>query len=206
MGAPRLVAFGWELPNFLFQIQLLPSHAGHFVTALRERFRHRRRRAVKRYGKRLVRRMGGFLAAQSKVGNPPIFDTRTFPAIQALDDNAAVIRREVDAVLERMESIPRLQDISTDQSRISAGDDWRSFFYYGLSYPAPLNCALCPETAKLLRAVSSWACSTSNNAAMTFVSGRVEPSVAVTPRSVGIRRARRTGAGCRLRAVMSRRR
>ena len=51
------------------------------------------------------------------------------------------------------DKLPRFQDISPDQMRISPDDKWRTFVFYGFGYPSERNCGLCPETAQVLRRI-----------------------------------------------------
>ncbi len=125
-----------------------------------ERFRRRRRKKVKKAGKRLVRRMSHFLGEQSKIGDPHVFETSLFPSIATLEANFRTIRDEVAPMLELMDRLPLIQDLSPDQARIANGDLWRSFVLYGFGKRADRNCALLPQTANLVAQVpgleSAW--------------------------------------------------
>jgi dTDP-4-amino-4,6-dideoxygalactose transaminase len=125
-----------------------------------EGLRRFRRRAVKTLGKRFIRATQGFLGAQSTVGDGELYTSATFPALAALEASWRTIRAEIDPVLERVEALPRLQDLSPDQARIATDDRWRTFVLYGFGFRAHRNCALCPETTRLVEAVpgleSAW--------------------------------------------------
>ena len=50
-------------------------------------------------------------------------------------------------------ALPNFQDISTDQATITDDDRWKTFFLYGFGFRSDTNCALCPETARLVESV-----------------------------------------------------
>ncbi|HEY8156100.1 MAG TPA: aspartyl/asparaginyl beta-hydroxylase domain-containing protein [Myxococcota bacterium] len=124
------------------------------------RFAQTRRRWVKAFGKRLIRRLADFQGRQSLVGNPGFFDARTFPAAQALEANWRAIRAEIDTVLVDFERLPALAELSPDQKRIAPDERWRAFVFYGFGFRADRNLARCPETARLLAGIpgleSAW--------------------------------------------------
>ena len=49
--------------------------------------RKRRRRYVKRFGKRAIRSLFGYLGRQSLVGDAPVLDKSLFPHLRALEEN-----------------------------------------------------------------------------------------------------------------------
>lgn len=116
-------------------------------------FRQRRRAFVKEYGKRAFRRLDQYMARQSLVSNGPVFDAALFPWTADLEAHWREIRAELDAILQHRDKLPRFQDISPDQMRISPDDKWRTFVFYGFGYPSERNCGLCPETAQVLRRI-----------------------------------------------------
>lgn len=111
------------------------------------------REGVIRFGKRLTRLVDRFLASQSLLGDPPVFDTRHFPWIRLLEENWEVIRREGEQLLRERELIPAFHEISPDQKRISKGDAWKTFFLYGFGKRSPTACRRCPETARILEQI-----------------------------------------------------
>lgn len=112
--------------------------------------RRRRRKLVKRYGKRAIRRINAFLAGQSLVPEQAVFDRDLFPWALEFEANWQTIRGELDRVLHYRDELPRLYDVSPENTRISADDHWKSFVLYGFGYRSAHNCTLCPETARLL--------------------------------------------------------
>jgi ornithine lipid ester-linked acyl 2-hydroxylase len=113
----------------------------------------RRRKFVKNSGRRLFKKIDRWFARQSRVANDPVLDPAEFPWVAELERNWEVVREEILALLEHRTELPRFQDISPDQSRISPDDKWRTFFFYGFGTRAERNCKLCPETARLLAQV-----------------------------------------------------
>lgn len=115
--------------------------------------RQRRRKLVKRYGKRLFRRINAYLAAQSLVPDAVTFDRDVFPWAREFEANWQTIRGELERIMRYRDDLPRLYELSPGNTRIAADDNWKSFVLYGFGYRAESNCRLCPETARLLSAV-----------------------------------------------------
>jgi beta-hydroxylase len=76
-----------------------------------------------------------------------------FPWVTALEANWQEIRSELAVILRHREELPRFQDISPDQMRISPDNKWKIFVFYGFGYRSEQNCQLCPNTAALLERV-----------------------------------------------------
>lgn len=121
--------------------------------SLLDRFRKRRRRAVKRTGKRLMAVMSDVIARQSLVGDEPVLDNRHFPHIEPLTANWRAIRGEVSEILKHRESVPAFQEVSTDQKRIAKDTSWRTFILYGFGVKAEKNCRQAPVTCALLERI-----------------------------------------------------
>ena len=115
-----------------------------------DRLRQTRRKVVNSFGRRLSRRMASFLASQSLVGNPAVFDPKLFPQVATLEKDWKIIREELDQVLKARDAIPPFQEVSPDQARIAKGDAWKTFIFYGFGFQAERNCARCPKTVELL--------------------------------------------------------
>jgi beta-hydroxylase len=122
------------------------------VTTL-DGFRAARRKYVRKFGKPILRRFDHYLAGQSRVPNVPVFDRALFPWMKDLEDNWQDIRAELENVLRYREDIPRFQDVSPDQYRISPDDMWKTFVLFGFGFRASLNCELCPKTTALLQKI-----------------------------------------------------
>lgn len=89
----------------------------------------------------------------SKVGNPPVFDNKTFPWTQLLEENWEDVRAELEPLLRFHEGLPNLQDIQQEQNYITTDDKWKTFFLMGFGYECSLNMQKCPKTVALLRQI-----------------------------------------------------
>ncbi len=93
------------------------------------------------------------VARSSRVGNPPVYDTRTFPWVATLERHWREIEREAAAALEDLDAVPPLAEISPDHRPIAPAGKWRSYFLYGYGYSDEANCRACPRTAALVSAI-----------------------------------------------------
>ena len=120
---------------------------------LSDEFRSRRRKTVKRTGKRLIRRLRGFLASQSLVSNDPVLDPAQFAFLKPFEVRWQEIHAELLKILEHKESVPAFEEVSSDQKRIAKGGQWRTFILYGFGFKLEKNCAQAPRTTQLLEQV-----------------------------------------------------
>ena len=116
-------------------------------------WRGARRRWVFSNGKKLRKRLTRFLAKQSNVGDPIVFDNADFPWTQALEREWKTIREELDTVLEYRRKLPPFETISSDQGGIAKEHKWKVFLLFGMGQRSPRNCELCPETVRLLESI-----------------------------------------------------
>lgn len=123
------------------------------AAASMETFKSVRRKYVRNYGKPLLRKFDRYMAAQSLIPNEPILDSALFPWTQTLEDNWRDIRSELDHILQYRDEIPRFQDLSPDQYKISPDDMWKTFALFGFGYRSELNCKLCPKTTGILESI-----------------------------------------------------
>lgn len=86
-------------------------------------------------------------------GNPEFFDNGRFPWVAELEAGWTKIRAELDVLLAERDKIPNFQDISPDQKLLTEGAQWKTFFLYAYGHTVEGNCARCPETVRLLRAI-----------------------------------------------------
>lgn len=91
-----------------------------------------------------------FIARVSVHGDPPIYETRTFPWASELESGWAKIRKELDAVMVYRDQMPSFQDILKEVSTIQTDNDWKTFFLAGIGMDCRENAARCPETMRLL--------------------------------------------------------
>lgn len=131
----------------------MPQSQAETDGPVQPRRKQRRKPLYKRAGRALLKRVDRLIARQSKVGNPAFFSPDTFPWSRRLEYRWRRIRCELDQVLRDRARLPRFQDISEDQARISQDDRWKTFFLYGYGYKMPENCQRCPETTRLIEEV-----------------------------------------------------
>jgi aspartyl/asparaginyl beta-hydroxylase (cupin superfamily) len=91
------------------------------------------------------------IRALGPAGTKTFFDPSDFPWIKELEHEFAVMRAELDAVLEA--PVPEFSKLSPVQGAIVQGGGWKSFFLCLTRRPIAENCARCPETARLLRRI-----------------------------------------------------
>jgi len=89
----------------------------------------------------------------TRVGSHFFFDTNDFPWCADLERATPQIRRELLAVLSSAQAVPRFQDISPEQTRITKDDGWRTFLLSAYGRKIRKNCDRCPQTAKALQAI-----------------------------------------------------
>jgi len=116
-------------------------------------FRATRRKRVKKIGKRLIRRLRGFLAQQSLVSNDPVLDPALFPFLEPFERRWPEIHAELQEILKHKESVPAFEEVSSDQMRIAKDKQWRTFILYGFGAKLQRNCAHAPVTTALLEQV-----------------------------------------------------
>jgi ornithine lipid ester-linked acyl 2-hydroxylase len=116
-------------------------------------FKAWRRKKVKRVGKTLARKLASFLGSQSEVGDTPILENADFPFLKHFTDNWQTIATEVQTILKHRESIPLFHELSSDQAKISKGNNWRTFFLYGFRSKLEKNSKQAPVTVSLLEKV-----------------------------------------------------
>lgn len=121
--------------------------------AVRQSFQAAVRRSVIRFGFRFVQAIEKLIVRYSPHGDCAFFPVEDFAWAQHLEQNAGIIRRELEAILRHKEALPSFQEISPDQKRISRDHKWKTYFLYGYGYKSVANCRRCPETARLIEAV-----------------------------------------------------
>ncbi len=104
-------------------------------------------------GERILAPIERFIGRKSLVGDATFFDNERFPWIAHVEENWAVIREELERVLEDREGLANFQDISKDQIEITDDDRWKTFFLYGYGFEAKLGVEMCPRTAALMREI-----------------------------------------------------
>lgn len=116
-------------------------------------FRNPGRPWVVRFGKKLRFAINRALVGQSLVGDSPILNASSFPWLRELERAAPLIQNEVDRLLEHLDAIPPMNEMSPDHQRIAGAGGWRSFFLIGYGYRLEANCRRCPATMEALASV-----------------------------------------------------
>lgn len=111
------------------------------------------RKRIKRFGKRMTRRIAGIQSSQSLVPDAPIIGNEHFDFLSAFTDNWQTMRDEITEILKHREDIPAFQEISPDQYRISKGKNWRTFVLYGFGKKMERNAEQAPVTTSILEQV-----------------------------------------------------
>lgn len=109
-----------------------------------------RRKYIIQNGKKIMRAIDRYIANHSLVPDVPVYEHGTFPWVADLESHWQDIRGELQTVLKYRSVLPRFQDISPDQYRISPDDQWHTFFLYGFGMKSDLNAKLCPKTVAIL--------------------------------------------------------
>jgi aspartyl/asparaginyl beta-hydroxylase (cupin superfamily) len=112
-----------------------------------------RRKTIIRNGKKILRAIDRYVAQHSLVPDLPVYASGAFRWVADLERAWPDIRAELDGVLKYRADIPRFQDISPDQYRISPDSQWQTFILYGFGTKSELNCSLCPKTTAALESL-----------------------------------------------------
>ena len=104
-------------------------------------------------GERILAPIERFIGRRSLVGDATFFPLERFPWVAHIEENSAVIREELDRLLEDREALPNFQDISKDQIEITDDDRWKTLFLYGYGFEAKLGRRAVPRTAALMREI-----------------------------------------------------
>lgn len=121
--------------------------------SLGARWRAARRQFVFNTGKKVRKRLIRFFGKQSQVGDPPVFADGDFPFTGDLEANWRTIRGELDRVLGFRDALPAFQEISPDNDKIAVEDRWKVYLLFGFGERSERNCALCPETTRLIESI-----------------------------------------------------
>ncbi|WP_298688454.1 aspartyl/asparaginyl beta-hydroxylase domain-containing protein [uncultured Sphingomonas sp.] len=108
---------------------------------------------IMRLGKYLQPRINNIVAKSSRIGNHPFYQPTDFPWIAEFEARWREIQAEASVVLQDLNKIPPLAEISPDHRRIAPAGKWRSFFLCGYGYRVEANCDACPKTAAMIAKV-----------------------------------------------------
>ena len=107
--------------------------------------------ALARLGLALMRWIEYRNLKYSTVGNPPVYDTRTFPWASEVEAATPAIRAELDRLVVRRDELPGFHEIARDVEAISVDTNWRTFMLCGYGHVSEEATRLCPETWHALR-------------------------------------------------------
>ena len=93
------------------------------------------------------------IGAFSTVGTEPFLDPAAMPWTALIERHYPAIRAEAEQVLRVRDALPNFQDIAPDQIKLTADDQWKTFWFVGYQVWDDPNCLRCPRTAAVLRAV-----------------------------------------------------
>ena len=93
------------------------------------------------------------VARASLVGNPIIFENRTFPWAEELESQWTTIQSELRALLQQRVEVPAIQEIAHDLTHLSTDDGWKSFVFFVFGNRSELNCGKCPRTTRCLEQI-----------------------------------------------------
>lgn len=95
-------------------------------------------------------RLEAAVAKVSVHGDPPIYETATFPWVAAVEGDWRKIRAELDQVMKFRDQMPSFQEILKEVSPIQSDNQWKTFFLSGIGMDCAENGRRCPETMRLL--------------------------------------------------------
>ena len=113
----------------------------------------RLRKSISRWGDRRRDALEAWLGAQSPVGSSELIAADHLPWIAALEANWTTIRSELEGVLKTRARMPSLQELSPLQNTITRDEVWKVFIFRAYGMRSDVNCAACPETARLIDAI-----------------------------------------------------
>ncbi len=111
------------------------------------------RKFVKKRGKRLMRWVAQFQAADGLVPDTPFIANEHFPFLEEFADKWETIRDEAKEILKHRDAIPGFEQVSPDQHRIAKAQKWKTFILYGFGDRLEKNCEQAPVTAEILSRV-----------------------------------------------------
>jgi beta-hydroxylase len=86
-------------------------------------------------------------------GDPPVYDSATFPWAAEVESEWRVIRAELDQVLQYRDKIPSFHEILKEVNTITTDDQWKTYFLAGIGMDCSGNARRCPETMRILKKI-----------------------------------------------------
>jgi ornithine lipid ester-linked acyl 2-hydroxylase len=86
-------------------------------------------------------------------GDRTFYPLADYPWTKDIEREWRVMQQELQALLEAKQTkIPEFKDLSREQEKITQGE-WRTFMLYAYGYEVAANCAICPETARIVKRI-----------------------------------------------------
>jgi ornithine lipid ester-linked acyl 2-hydroxylase len=101
----------------------------------------------------LLMKMESLNRRMSLVGDRAFFEVEDFPWVKDVAAMTPGIQAELAGVLAQRESLPSIQDISPEQSKLTTDAGWKTFYFFGYGLRSERNCERCPETAAALQKI-----------------------------------------------------
>jgi aspartyl/asparaginyl beta-hydroxylase (cupin superfamily) len=93
------------------------------------------------------------VASVSCHGDPPIYNSATFPWAAEVEAGWKAVRAELDQVMKYRDQIPSFHEILKEVTTITTDHNWKTFFLAGIGMNCEENARRCPETMKVLRKI-----------------------------------------------------
>ncbi|HEX3799621.1 MAG TPA: aspartyl/asparaginyl beta-hydroxylase domain-containing protein [Verrucomicrobiae bacterium] len=104
-------------------------------------------------GRSLIALQNGIESGVAKVsvnGDPPIYDSKTFPWAAEVEAGWKSVRAELDQVMKYRDQIPSFHEIMKEVTTITTDANWKTYFLAGIGMDCAENARRCPETMKVL--------------------------------------------------------
>jgi aspartyl/asparaginyl beta-hydroxylase (cupin superfamily) len=89
----------------------------------------------------------------SKLGNPCVYDTASFPWAADVEREWHAIRDELVRVVARKAELPNVQDLTADAATISGDAGWKIFPFTAYGVRSEPNIERCPETWRIVQRI-----------------------------------------------------
>ncbi|MEM7120237.1 MAG: aspartyl/asparaginyl beta-hydroxylase domain-containing protein [Pseudomonadota bacterium] len=89
----------------------------------------------------------------STVGNPPVYDKRTFPWAEEIEAEWDLIQSELNQVLVRKGELPAFHEVASAVRSISSDNNWKTFLLCGYGIHSEAAAQQCPETWRILQKI-----------------------------------------------------
>jgi ornithine lipid ester-linked acyl 2-hydroxylase len=89
----------------------------------------------------------------STLGNPCVYDAKSFPWAAGVEREWRTIRDELVGVLGRKAELPNVQDITADAASISRDQGWKIFPFIAYGIRSDRNIERCPQTWRIVQQI-----------------------------------------------------